>query len=458
MTKFLATVFAATVLVACGSSKPANSAADAYAYGSPDTATDVASDGSSDAIVRDGDREPVMAQGSVQRLTASMAIRLALAHNPDSRAADQDVLAARGVVQQARLWPNPALLLGSMGTGVDPAEAPIPNQFGLIWTIPLGFKRAAAVASAKAGVSASRASRVASRRQLAFAVETAFVTILLDQSLLAFAKEDQQTFQQSVQINELRYKDGKISYGDVLKLRIQARQVDDAVREANQNLVNDRLELARLVGEGVLAPNYQVVGTLTPPNVPRDFVVSAIVRRALHNRADYQALRAQQDASSSALSLARRQPIPDVGLLAEYNHVPDATGNWAGNYDIQLTLSLPLFDQNQGNVKQAGAVYAKSGLALEAMRTQIRADAARAVETWQTVQSRLRDYNDEFVKQAKESLDISRHSYEEGRGTLLDFLDAESSYRDVQRAYRTAEANAVLAAANIKFVSGEDLP
>ncbi len=393
------------------------------------------------------------AQGSVKRLTASQAIHLALAHNPDSRAADQDVTSAQGAVQQARVLPNPDIFVGAMGTEIHPAQAPIPNQFGFDWTIPLGGKRAAGIASAKAGVSAARAGRVATRRQLALSVETAFVAVLLDRSLLDFAKEDQQTFKESVRINELRYKDGKISFGEVLKLRIQAREVDDAVRDANQTLVNDRQELARLVGEGVLAPDYQVVGSLTPPKMPRDLAVSSIVRQALQNRADYQALRSQEDASRSALTQARRQPIPDVGVLADYNYVPHT----AGNYDLQLTVSVPLFDRNQGNVTQARADYAKSGLALQAMRLQIRADAARAVQAWRTIQSRLRDYNDEFVKQAKESLDISRHSYEQGAGTLLDYLDAESSYRDVQRAYRTAEANAVLAAANIKFISGEDL-
>ncbi len=396
---------------------------------------------------------PARAQGPVKRVTASQAIRLALAHNPDARAADQDVSAARGAVEQAQVLPNPDIFVGATGIEIHPAQAPIPNQFGFDWTIPIGGKRAAGIASAKAGVSAARATRIAARRQLAFAVKTAFVKVLLDQSLLDFAKEDQQTFRQSVQINELRYKDGKISFGDVLKLRIQARQVDDEVRDAKQQLVDDRQELSRLVGGRALAPGYKVVGSLQPPKMRRDLAANTIVRSALVHRADYQALRAQQQASQSALTQARRQPIPDLGVTADYNTEPGG----AGNYDLVLTATVPLFDRNQGNVTQARAAYEKSGLALQAMRTQIRADAVRAVQAWRTVQSRLRDYNDEFVKQAKQSLDISRHSYEEGAGTLLDYLDAESSYRDVQRAYRTAEANAVLAAANIRFVSGEDL-
>jgi outer membrane protein TolC len=182
--------------------------------------------------------------------------------------------------------------------------------------------------------------------------------------------------------------------------------------------------------------------------------VDGVVQRALANRADYRSLLAQQSSAGSALMLARRQPIPDIGVLADYNRIPGT----AGTYDLQLVVAVPLFDQNQGNVRQAQAGYRKAALAIDALRAQIRADAERAVRQWKTSRERLRAYDRDLVKSAEESLQISKHSYEEGRGTLLDFLDAESSYRDVERAYRTAEADAVIAAATVRFVSGEELP
>lgn len=390
----------------------------------------------------------------IKQLTAPVAIRLALSANPDARSAEQDVVSARGAVEQARVLPNPSIFVSALGTEIKPAQAPIPNQFGITWTIPIGGKRAAAIASARADVTAAEANRLSARRQLAYSVESAFVAVLLDRALVGFAKEDQQTFRQSVAINEYRYKDGKISYGEVLKLRIQAREVDDTVRQAEQALAGDRLELQRLVGSPTLSPDYDVVGTLAPPPLPRDLSAETLVRRALRSRSDYRALFAQLESSHSALTLARRQPIPDVDVLADYN----TEQGGAGNYDLQLGVSVPLFDRNQGGITQARAGYEKARLAIASMRSQIRADAARAVVEWRVSQQRLAAYSDEFVKTAKESLDIARHSYEEGRGSLLDYLDAESSYRDVQRAYLSAQAEAVLAAATIRFVTGEAMP
>ncbi|HEY7956013.1 MAG: TolC family protein [Polyangia bacterium] len=394
------------------------------------------------------------ADRGLAKLTASDAIRLALSRNPDSRATDEDVAAAGGALIQSKLLSNPSIFIYTLGAGISPAEAPIPNQFGVTWTIPFGGKRAAGIAIARAGVKAAESTRVAARRQLALSVETRFVSVLLDQSILAFAEEDQAAFRQSVTLNELRYKDGKIAWVELLKLRIQERAVDDTVRQAAQALFNDRAELSRLVGVGTLDPNYAVVGELAPPPENGDFSAERVIDQALEDRADYRALAAQRDSAEAAVRLARRIPIPDVGVLADYNRTPGS----AGSYDISLTAAVPIFDHNQGNLKTAIASFEKAKLALDSLRAQIRADAVRAVEEWRISRERLSSYSGALVQAAREALDINRRSYQEGRGSLLDYLSAESDNRDVQRAYRSAQAEAMLAAANLKFVSGEDLP
>jgi cobalt-zinc-cadmium efflux system outer membrane protein len=393
-------------------------------------------------------------QPALTRVSLPDAIRLALEHNPDSRSADQDVVGAQGAVAQARALPNPSVFISSLDTGISPADAPVPNQYGFIWAIPFGGKRAAGIRGAEADKRAAAAGRQSRRRELAFDVETAFVHLQLDQSLLAFTQQDATAFNQLLAINEIRFEDGKISYGDVLKLRIQARQVEDTVRQAKQQVDLDRIELARLVGGGVLAADFEVDGVLAPPATDRDVSVRGVTEAAIRNRPEYQALRAQIDSSDAARTLARRQSIPDIGILADYNRIPDT----AGTYDLQLTVDVPIFNQNGGAITQADAAYEKSRLSLASLNNQLTADAARVVEQRRVAEQRLAAYSGEFVKMAKESLDISVHSYTEGRGTLLEVVDAESSYRDVERAYRSAQADVVLAAAAVKYVAGEALP
>ena len=386
-------------------------------------------------------------------VSLEQAIQLALAHNTDSRSADEDVTSAGGALVQSRLFANPSLFISTLGRGVSPFQSPAPNQYGVTWTLPLGGKRGAGIDAAKAALDAANTTRIAARRQVEIAVAKAYVAVLLDQSQLEFARQDEKGIHDSLELNELRYKDGKIAYGDVLKLRLQVRTVEDATRQAELQLANDRVELARLVGEATLAPDFTVTGTLAPPTAPPPPVADDLLDRALKHRTDYLASRSTEQSLESLASQARRTPIPDLGILADY----DKTIGQPGAYDVTLTVAVPILDRNQGNITQAEAAERKQNIATEALRNQIREDVQQAVNTWNTTRARLATYDHDILTDAKESLDITRHAYEAGRGSLLDYLDAEASYRDVQRSYRSVVADAMNAVATLRFVAGEDL-
>lgn len=398
---------------------------------------------------------PAEADPPQNSLTEQDAVRLALLHNPDARSAGYGVQAARGALIQAGALQNPSLFVGALGRTVSPLQGPTPSQLGVTWTIPIGGKREAGVAAARAALDASKANFQAHRLQLAVSVRTAFVTALLDASLLEFAQADETQFQQELGLDELRYKDGKIAYGDVLKLQVQALALEDALRGAKAALAGARADLVQLVGEGVLAPGYRIEGELSPPP-DREVTVPELLDEALAHRPDYLAAQAQQRSARSSLTLARRVPIPDLGVSADYDHdfraggAPDA-------YDVTLSVPIPLFDRNRGGVDQAEAAYEQARLAVESLRLAIHDAAVKAVTEWNSSRAQLAAYGT-GRKAAQQSLDISKHAYEVGSGSLLDYLDAEASYRQVESAYRTALARVVVADRNLRFVAGEELP
>ena len=319
----------------------------------------------------------------VHTLTLAQAVQLALANNPDSKSADEDVHAAEGALTQSHAFDNPSLFASSLGRELSPFDSPVPNQFGVTWTVPIGGKRGAGIAQAHADLDAARATRVFSRRQLQLAVVTAFITVLLDQAQLDFGRQDAAGLHQAERINELRYKDGKISYGDVLKLRIQVRGADDAVRQDQLTLADDRADLFQLLGEGVLAADVRLAGTLAPPAATENLAPIELYRRALQNRTDYRAAQAGEKSAGASVSQARRTPIPDLDVLFDYNREPDTSGS----YDVQLAVSIPLFDRNQGATRQAQAGYRKARLATESLRL---ADPRRRAQGGQGLADRPR--------------------------------------------------------------------
>jgi len=388
------------------------------------------------------------------RIDLAQAIALALERNTDVRSSETDVTAAHGSLVQAGALQNPAVSVGASGIQVAPLTGPVPNTFGVSWTVPIGGKRAAGIAAADAAFSAAKATRTAVQQQVRLNAATAFVNVLLADALLSFARSDRESFGRTLELNELRYRDGKIAYGDVLKLRIQALTQDDAVRQAEQNLVAARADLVQLVGEEALAPAFQLDGSLEPPPQRAAETPEALLARALKKRPDYLATTEQIESAKSALVQARRQPIPDLGVGFNYNHasgVPDS-------YDLALSVAVPLFDRNRGNIEQAAAAVEKARIAQEALRNQLRDAAAKAVAEWQSSSAQVSAYGHGIRDSAKESLDIRRRAYELGAGSLLDFLDAETSYRQVESAYRSALARNALAAYTVGFVAGDEIP
>lgn len=394
------------------------------------------------------------ARAPLETVGLADAVRLALEHNPDFRSTGYDVAAAQGAVVQASVLPNPSVFLYTFGRGLSPLDAPLPTQFGVSWTLPVGGRISAATDAARASLDAARSTREAARRQLVVSVQTAFLTALLDRAQLEFSLKDQKGFQQELELNELRNKDGKIAFGDVLKLRIQAVSIDDTVREAALALEGARADLRRLLGEEVVAADFQTTGELTAPSVPGAAAAADLVSRTLKSRPDYLSLLDQERSARASVVAARRTVIPDVSVIVDYNRPGDGVAA-PGSYDLSLSVPIPIFDRNQGNITQAEAAYEKALLAEESLRTQIRSDVTKALNEWQTSSALLAAYQGGVVAEAEQSLEITRHAYELGSGTLLDFLGAEASYRQIQSAFRAALARCVIAAHNLQFVTGE---
>ena len=61
-------------------------------------------------------------------------------------------------------------------------------------------------------------------RQLTFNVSQQFINVLLAQSTLDLAQQDFDSFQQTVDISESRFKAGDMSEGDLLKIKLQLLQ------------------------------------------------------------------------------------------------------------------------------------------------------------------------------------------------------------------------------------------
>jgi len=205
------------------------------------------------------------------------------------------------------------------------------------------------------------------------------------------------------------------------------------------------------VGFDSVPQNYDVIGKLEAPQ-PKLGLMD-MEADALKSRPDLQAARQLILQSQSQLHLAKADAHPDLGTTVDYTHL-------AGNNDLSAfaTIGIPIFNRNQGNIAKASAQITQAQeqerAAEQLVLTQVRSAYARQQSALQVVDL----YESGYLKEAQQSLSISQYAYLRGDTSLLNFLDAERSYRTVELNYRQALATAMLSEQRLEESIGMSVP
>jgi len=138
---------------------------------------------------------------------------------------------------------------------------------------------------------------------------------------------------------------------------------------------------------------------------------------------DYARWREEVDRANAALQLERRRAIPDLRVGA-------AVCRLSGTDDTAMVLSmsipLPIYDRNQGNIARAGAEVTRTERLAELNQRAISSglvDAGNRLETAWREANALRRI---VVPGAEEAFGFAREGYSAGKFQFLEVLDAQS--------------------------------
>jgi cobalt-zinc-cadmium efflux system outer membrane protein len=383
------------------------------------------------------------------------AIQMALRHN-------HNLLALRTTIQQseaeeitANLRPNPVLLS-------DWQFLPIfqPSQFsadyldntaqfdlGVSYLFERGKKRQHRLRAARDLTAVTRSQVADNERGLAFSVSALFINVELAESTLELAKQDLKSFQNTVDISQARYNAGDIGEGDLLKIKLQMLQFQTDVSAAQLARVQGLSDLRQLLGYESIAPDYDVAAAFDYQPVKGN--LDDFQAKALQSRPDLRA--AQQGVTAADSQRALQQAIGKRDVTAEINYTHIGYLN-----DVSLfgQMQMPIFDRNQGEIARAGFAITQAQEQERFANGQVLTDVRDAFENLRTNDQVVGLYRSGYLDEAQQSRDISEYAYRHGAASLLDFLDAERSYRSIQLAYRQALASYLLAIEQLRQAVG----
>jgi len=409
---------------------------------------------------------PVAAQtqGPV-RITLDEAIQMALLHN-------HNILAARTTIQQsqaeeitANLRPNPTLFadweylpLGSPShqnsTLYPPGESTgqylhdnTEGDIGLSYLIERGKKRQHRLQAAKDITAQTRSLVADNERGLTFGVATLFVNVQLAESTLELAQLDLSSFRKSVEISEASFKAGAISEDDYLKIKLQLLQFETDLEQAQLARVQALSDLRQLLGYESVSGDYDVAGAFDYQ--PLTGNLEDFQMKALQNRPDLRAAKQGVTAAQSQYELQRSIGKQDVTVQGNYSHV-----NGINAATLYGSIPLPIFNRNQGEIARTRFAITQAEEQEKATNGQALTDVRDAYEGLRSNDKVVTLFRSGYLDVAQKDRDISEYAYRHGGASLLDFLDAERSYRATQLAYRQALASYLLALEQLREAVG----
>jgi cobalt-zinc-cadmium efflux system outer membrane protein len=397
-------------------------------------------------------------EGSGQNTTLislDQAIDLALAHNHSIKATRTLILQNQAQEITANLRPNPTLAADSQFVPFfSPQDFSGENlnqtqQFdiGIGYLFERGHKRQRRLQAARDQTAVTRAQVGDAERTLAFNVGQQFVSVLLAESTLQFALQDLKSFQQTVDISEAQLKAGYIGEGDYLKIKLQLLQFQTDVSSARLAKKQALVGLRDFLGYNAVPADYDVIGDLAYE--PLKVNLEDLQTRALRERPDFRAAELGITAAQSQILLARANAKVDINGTYDFTHV-----SGENTASIFVNFELPIFNRNQGEIARTGYALTQAQEQQQAASDTVLSDVANAYEAVRSNDEVVQLYISGYLQQAQDSRDISEYAYKRGAASLLDFLDAERSYRSVQLAYRQAMASYMTALEQLKEAVG----
>ncbi len=383
------------------------------------------------------------------------AIDLALTHNHALQATRTLILQNQAQEITANLRPNPTFGFDSQFIPIfSPGSFSLDNlnvtqQFdvGIGYLFERGHKRQRRLQAARDQTSVTRAQVTDAERTLIFNVGQQFIAVLLAESSLQLAQQDLSSFQQTVDISETQYKSGFISEGDYLKIKLQLLQFQTDVSSARLARVEALAGLRQLLGYEAVGADFDVLGQLEyQPVKSSEDDLRAL---ALRQRPDFRAAELGITAAQSQILLAKANSKQDVTGTYDFTHV-----SGQNTASVFVSFPLPIFDRNQGEIARTRYALTQAQQQQQAASDIVLTDVTNAYETVRSNDEVVKLYTSGYLKNSQDSRDISEYAYKRGAASLLDYLDAERSYRAVQLAYRQALASYMTAVEQLKQAVG----
>ena len=381
-----------------------------------------------------------------QPITIEEALAQALTENQEFAAAQWNTGIAEGARTQAGLIPNPEL---SWSVEDTRSESRV-TSIQVSQPIELGGKRSARIDVSERDQDAVAIDLERKKNILRAEVIQAFYSALRAQEGLQLSTQSLDLARRGLQVVEGRVKAGKASPIEISRAQVQLSEIQLELNRARLNQSNAYKQLALITG--AKTPNFaHVEGDLERlPYLPSQAEMLARIT----DTADLRLANTQIQRAESSLELEKSQRIPDltVSVGSQYDEGLGERVNLLG-----LSMPIPLFNRNQGNVLAAAQGADQARDLRNATELRLRAEAQQAFEQWESARSEVDSISGTLLPTAQQAVEGAVRGFEMGKFAFIDVLDAQRTLVSMRSQYLNTLDEAISAWVSLEKIYGSQL-
>ncbi|HKT95512.1 MAG TPA: TolC family protein [Paraburkholderia sp.] len=353
---------------------------------------------------------------------------------------------AKAGIDVANAIPNPVLQLPFQYNTPNPGPG-APFTWGPALDIPIetAHKRGYRVDQAIHLSEAARLNIVNAAWGVRAQVRDAMLGLYAARERMAFLSAKADAERQITVMSRHRLAVGQFSQPDVDAAVLADTQAQSDLAAARSAEQDARAQLAAAIGVPVAALDGVTLELSAFGTVPPAPPAADAQRTAIFHRADLLASLADYSAAESALQLEVAKQYPDIHLGSGYTY---DTGTNKIGFGL-AGITLPIFDQNQGGIKQAEARRKEAAVRTGALQDKILGDLAHALARYQSSLEALQ-VSDAHLASARRQLDSQAAAFASGTADRLTFTQAKADYQTSATARLDAEVAVQQAAGTLE--------
>lgn len=364
---------------------------------------------------------------------------------------------AEAGIETAKIFPDPQFSAGAFDNQQAKLKLGQGVTLGLGTTIELGGKRKARISLAQSVTELNKALLLDYLRNLRADAALAYYTAIQQYELLQVQHYAYQMMKQLADADAIRCKLGAITETDARQSKLEASNLQNTVYQTEADWRNALIKLSSYLGK-------KSADTLMIPdgdfeNLARDINYQSLISNAQITRADAVAALNNKIVADRSLTLVKANRKVDLGVNAGLQFSGVSTNEIAPTpyhrtFNAGFSVPLKFSNHYKGDIKAAQFMIKQVRVQYEQVQQQIQVEVTQAYFNYTAAQKQVQQYKTGLLSEGKKILTAKMYSYKRGETSLLEVLNAQRTFNEVQQGFYESQSNYAAALIELERASG----